>query len=125
MRIIDKAKVELIRPGLIKTEYPEGALFNSHHLENIREVYSQIAGTDDLSNFRLLVVFQGKIEMSRDVAERYLVADRHRPKIAEAFVVNDQEALELINAASAILQGKHPIKVFHTEEAAINWLSEH
>jgi len=125
MKLLDYAKVELIQKGLIKTTYKDGALVNVNHLEEIRRVYSDIAGTDDLKDIRLLVVFDGDIEMSRDVADRYLVADRHRTKVAEAFVVKTEAAKEYVNAATAILSGKHPIKVFENEETALNWLLSH
>lgn len=112
----------MIEHDLIKTTYTDGALLNVKHLEEIREVYTDLAGSQDLKNIRLMVVFDGEIEMSRDIAERYLVADRHREKIAEAFVVTKQSAKEYLNAASAVLSGKHPIQVFEKEQEAKDWL---
>jgi len=118
---VDNAEISILGNNFLRTHYKDKALLNAIHLEKIREKYTEIMESEDLSNLKLMVVFDGEIEISRDIAERY-ISDRVRPKIGEALVAKSNKTLEYINAAAAIMRGSHPVEIFTSESDANNWL---
>lgn len=119
---IEGIKVRLIEPKFIHTQYCDNYVLNAVHLENMRILYTEILdGQDDLSDIKLMVEFEGSIEISHDISERYL-ADRIRPKKGEALVSNNPRTLEFLKGASALMGQSHPVKVFTTVEEAKIWL---
>jgi hypothetical protein len=118
---VDNAEITIVGKNFLRTCYKNKALMNASHLEKIREQYSEIMESEDLSQLRLMIVFEGGIEISRDVGERYLT-DRVRPKTGEALVAKDPKTLEYINAAAAVMGGSHPVEIFTSESDANNWL---
>lgn len=120
---VDCATIEVVSKSLIRTSYCDNCLINAAHLEKIRGAYSELNGDEDLSNLRLLVVFEGEIEISRDIGQRY-INGRVRPKTGEALVSSNLKTREYLKAASAVMQSSHPVLVFETEKEAINWLNE-
>lgn len=118
---IDEAKISILGKDLYKTVYKNGALFNAIHLEKIRKAYTTLFGNEDLRGLRLMVVFDGKIEMSHDVGERY-ITHRMRHKKAEAYVSKDPETLQYLKAVVALLNTEHPVEIFNSETKALDWL---
>ncbi|MFT4602048.1 MAG: hypothetical protein ACI857_002234 [Arenicella sp.] len=118
---VDNAEISIIGKNFLRTCYREKALLNPLHLEKTRDKYSAILETEDLSELRLMVVFEGEIEISRDIGERYLT-ERVRPKIGEALVAKSPKTLEYIKAAAAVMSGTHPVEIFTSESDANNWL---
>ena len=121
-KIIDGVKVSKIADHLIKTVYPKNSLINVTLLEQMREVYTEIYGDEDLSKLKLLVIFPGDIDISIDLSERYLNG-RVRKKTGEALVANNAKAREYLKGASALMKHNHPVKVFDSEEEALKWLN--
>ncbi|MCB9224112.1 MAG: hypothetical protein H6582_08060 [Crocinitomicaceae bacterium] len=118
---VDGAFIAVEENNLIKTTYPNNCLINSHHLERIRKAYTDLFDSEDLSDLKLLVIFNGKIEFSKDVSERYFNG-RIRKKIGEALVSHDANVREYLYAASAIMGITHPVRVFESELDARDWL---
>ena len=118
---VDNAEISILGKNFVRTYYKDKALLNPSHLEKIREVYTDIMETEDLSQLKLMVVFDGEIDISRDIAERYL-ANRVRLKTGEALVARSSKTLEYINAAAALMKGQHPVEIFTSESDANNWL---
>ena len=119
--IVDNAHISIIEKNYLKTTYKNKALLNAKHLEKIRGKYSEILHNEDISHLRLILIFEGDIEVSRDIGERYLV-ERVRPKIGEALVAQNPKTLEYLRAASAVMSKSHPVKSFSNEEEADAWL---
>ena len=119
--IVDNASIVKLDEHLIKTVYADKTLINASHLERIRECYTELNGSEDLSKLRLIIEFKGEIEFSRDISERYLF-ERVRPKVGEALVSENIKNHEYLNAASAIMKTSHPVEVFSTVEEAKDWL---
>ena len=120
---VDCATIEVVSDSLIRTSYSDNCLINAHHLEKIRGAYTDLNGDEDLSNLRLLVVFEGELEISRDIGERY-INGRVRQKTGEALVSANLKTREYLKAASAVMQSSHPVMVFETETSALEWLNE-
>ena len=118
---VDGASIDVEDNNLIKTTYPPNCLINSNHLEKIRKVYTDLFDNEDLSDLKLLLIFEGKIEFSKDISERYFNG-RVRKKIGEALVSSDPAVREYLYAASAIMGITHPVRVFESELDARNWL---
>ncbi|MEO9533173.1 MAG: hypothetical protein ABJG68_09565 [Crocinitomicaceae bacterium] len=118
---IDGAEIKILDQSLIKTTYSDNSIINATHLESMRSEYTKISGGEDMSQVRLLVVFEGGIEVSRDVGERYLT-ERVRPKIGEALVAKNPITAEYLKGASAVMKTSHPVRFFSDEETAKDWL---
>lgn len=119
---IDGATIRVVSDSLIRTSYDEKCLINATHLEKIRKAYTDLSGNEDLSSLKLLVVFDGEIEISRDIGERY-INGRVRKKTGEALVSSNIKTREYLKAASAVMQSSHPVMVFESEELATDWLN--
>lgn len=120
---VDCATIEVVSKDLMRTSYCDGCLINSHHLEKIRLAYTELNNDEDLSNLKLLVFFEGSIEISRDIGERYITG-RVRQKTGEALVSSNEKTREYLKAASAVMQSSHPVLVFETEAEALSWLND-
>lgn len=119
---VDGATIDVEDNNLIRTTYQNGCLINYHHLEKIRDAYTELFSNEDLSDLKLLVVFEGNIEFAKDVSERYFNG-RIRKKIGEALVSPDSMVRETLYAASAVMGISHPVRVFESELDARNWLN--
>ncbi|MEX1003143.1 MAG: hypothetical protein WDZ35_13580 [Crocinitomicaceae bacterium] len=119
---LDEIKIDQLSDDLIKTTYPPDFLLNATRLEEIREIYTEMCGSEDVSHLKLLVIFNGKIAVSQDIGERYLNG-RIRKKQGEALVSACKETREYLNGASALMKKTHPVKVFETEKEATDWLN--
>jgi hypothetical protein len=113
--------VEIIKENWILTTFEANCLLNSTILEDLRIIYTDLHGDEDLSNLRLLQIFEGSIEVSRDIGERYLT-NRIRPKTGEAMVASNAVAREYLMGASVIMGKNHPVQVFENQEEAQKWL---
>lgn len=120
---VDGATIEVVSDSLFRTTYNDNCLINSQHLERIRLAYTELNGNEDLSQLRLLVVFEGDLEISRDIGERY-INGRVRQKIGEALVSANEKTREYLKAASAVMQSSHPVLVFETDTEALAWLND-
>jgi hypothetical protein len=118
---IKGADTTLLEKGLVKTTYADACIINANSLESIRTQYTLLAGGEDLSSIRLLIVFEGRINVSRDIGQRYLT-ERVRPKIGEAFVATNGQTAEYLKGASAVMKTSHPVRFFENEGDAKNWL---
>lgn len=119
--VIHGIRIQLLKKDWMLTTYERGSLINATILEDLREAYSDLNGSEDLSSLRLIQVFKGDFDFSRDVSERYL-SHRIRPKIGEAFVAEDRKTLEFLNGASAVMSRTHPVEVFPSVDEATAWL---
>lgn len=117
----DGAEITALEKDLIHTVYPNKCLLNAHHLERIRKVYSEIHGSEDLSELKLIVEFKGEIDISRDISESYL-STRVRPKICEALVSNDPRTFEYLRGAGALMAKHHPVQAFMSFDEAKKWV---
>ena len=113
--------IQLIKENWMMTTYQENSLINAGILEELRDAYTALNGSDDLSNLRLIQVFKGGIDITRDIGERY-ITNRIRTKVGEALVTSDAKTLEYLNGASAVMGRTHPVRVFPSIEAATDWL---
>jgi 6-phosphogluconate dehydrogenase len=118
---VDGATILLEEDNLIKTIYENNCLINSTHLEKIRSAYTDLFSNEDLSDLKLLLIFEGDIEFAKDVSERYFNG-RIRRKIGEALVSELPAVRETLFAASAIMGITHPVRVFESEIEAREWL---
>ena len=123
LTIVDSASIYKLEENLIKTVYYEDSIINAKHLEKLREAYTEIIGSEDISQLRLLIVFEAGIEISRDIGERYLI-NRIRPKIGEALVATQPKTVEYLNAARVLMNTPHSMEVFSDEDKALEWLKE-
>ena len=117
----DGAKTTVLDQNLLKTTYSDGCIINAALLENIRSEYTRISGNKNLDQLKLMLVFEGGIQVSRDVGQRYLV-ERIRPKIGEALVASNPQTAEYLKAATAVMKSSHPVQFFENEDDAKNWL---
>lgn len=118
---IKGVKITVLENGLLKTTYADSCVINANYLEDIRSEYTRLAGGEDLSQTKLLIVFEGTMDVSRDIGERYLT-ERVRPKIGEALVAKNKQTAEYLKGASAVMKTSHPVQFFDNEEDAENWL---
>lgn len=116
------ARIYKIGENFLRTLYCNGCVVNAAHLEAIRKVYTQICGSEDLSELKLLVIFEGELEISQDVGERY-IDSRIRYKAGEAFVAESEAARQYLKAATAVIKSDHPMKVFSEASEAKEWLA--
>jgi len=117
----DGAKTTVLDQNLLKTTYSDGCIINAALLENIRSEYTRISGNKNLDQLKLMLVFEGGIQVSRDVGQRYLV-ERIRPKIGEALVASNPQTAEYLKAATAVMTSSPPVQFFENEDYAKNWL---
>jgi hypothetical protein len=115
------AKIYRESENFFRTRYCDGCVVNANHLEAIRIAYTEIAGSEDLSQLRLLVIFEGDLDISQDVGQRY-IDSRIRPKKGEAFVSSNEKTRQYLNAATAVISSGHPVKVFSEVGEAEEWL---
>lgn len=113
--------ISVLKENWMITTYEDDCLLNATLLEDLREIYNELNGSEDLSNLRLIQVFKGSIQISRDIGERYLT-NRIRTKVGEALVSDDSTTKEYLNGASAIMRQTHPVRVFDTLDEATAWL---
>lgn len=118
---IDDARIQILGNNTIKTIYKDRALINTLHLEKIRKAYTTLHGNDDLSELKLLIIFEGDIEFNHDVSHSYL-ATRYRNKTGEALVTKQKKTSEYLNAVIQLVNTKHKIQVFSNEEDALEWI---
>lgn len=116
------ARIYKIGENFLRTVYCDGCVVNATQLESIRQAYTNICGSEDLSKLKLLVVFEGAIDISQDVGQRY-IDSRIRFKAGEAFVSDNEATLQYLKAATAVIKSEHPIKVFSEVNEAEDWLS--
>lgn len=108
--------------NFLRTFYSDGCVINASHLEAIRSAYTAITGSEDLSDLKLLVIFEGDIDISQDVGQRY-IDSRIRHKKGEAFVSAKEGTRQYLNAAMAVISSDHPIQIFSEVEEAESWLA--
>ena len=116
------ARIYKLEDNFLRTMYCDGCVVNATHLESIRQAYTKICGTEDLSKLKLLVIFEGELEISQDVGERY-IDSRIRYKAGEAFVSDNPATRQYLNAATAVIKSNHPVKVFSEVNEAKDWLT--
>jgi len=105
-----------------RTYYCDGCVVNANHLESVRAAYTEMNGSEDLSNLKLLVIFEGTLDISQDVGQRY-IDSRIRNKKGEAFVSANEGTQQYLRAATAVISSEHPVQVFSEIEAAEKWLN--
>lgn len=118
---VDDAEIFVLDTKFFHTIYRDDCIMNTPHLEKIRTAYTELNGSEDLSELKLIVEFQGKIEISQDVGERY-INNKIRNKTGEALVSTNPRTKEFLTGASMIMNGDHPIRVFDSVPEAKEWL---
>ena len=103
------------------TTFEDNCLLNAQLLEQLRDLYNELNGSEDLTRLRLIQVFEGRIQVTRDIGERYLTS-RIRTKIGEALVTTHPNTKQYLSGASAIMRRTHPVRVFETIDEAKSWL---
>ena len=59
--IVDNAHISIVGKNFLRTCYKDYALLNPAHLERIRDKYTELINSEDLSELRLMLVFEGEI----------------------------------------------------------------